>query len=605
MEKINWKDKYSESQLKKKRWLDRRNRKKARQQSKLTAAELEEQLQLVLTGEQGALINRLKEENMRLRTKLTQYQTKLENIVLAGKEMLDSDETFNNDGDWSFVSGGKLTTSTVQQLQQQWSSEEEDIRMMKAIGSLSGDRITMDSILFEVFSFCQKPANPKENNLSCLISTQQLLEYMMTWKLFGDSAVSGFEILIERFSLAKAPHSLTRGADSSPFLVRTLTLATEKVLGLVESGHFYESILEHLLYGREIFNESTDTNPNVEYHSSHLSELERQQRAVAACAYESMRFCRDLFRTSAEYATMFWAQYRFYKFLVFPTLENLMKCPPWHRPRLAQLTQNHPSFIDLLAWPALREELIKSWDKYDLHQLLVELIRNFEMRNVESERSPFIRIASDASDLELDKEFEVAMYNLENYCTLAPFSRQYPELAHLVSGFQFASNVVDLNTNSDDNRSGGKANRSATLSRMVDFDHAVTSSCLPLSTSMNALVPGSLQRKHIGTHLAADEFRLISSMHSQHASSKAPLRKSMGLGDTNKSCQTDSQLEQSADSHTHAVLPWEFFGAAIAPKLSGETFIDIMATAQDDRMDINSFSLDAMPPFPCFHDENL
>ncbi|KAH7556818.1 hypothetical protein BM1_06252 [Bipolaris maydis] len=550
MEKINWKDKYSESQLKKKRWLDRRNRKKARQQSKLTAAELEEQLQLVLTGEQGALINRLKEENMRLRTKLTQYQTKLENIVLAGKEMLDSDETFNNDGDWSFVSGGKLTTSTVQQLQQQWSSEEEDIRMMKAIGSLSGDRITMDSILFEVFSFCQKPANPKENNLSCLISTQQLLEYMMTWKLFGDSAVSGFEILIERFSLAKAPHSLTRGADSSPFLVRTLTLATEKVLGLVESGHFYESILEHLLYGREIFNESTDTNPNVEYHSSHLSELERQQRAVAACAYESMRFCRDLFRTSAEYATMFWAQYRFYK-------------------------------------------------------LLVELIRNFEMRNVESERSPFIRIASDASDLELDKEFEVAMYNLENYCTLAPFSRQYPELAHLVSGFQFASNVVDLNTNSDDNRSGGKANRSATLSRMVDFDHAVTSSCLPLSTSMNALVPGSLQRKHIGTHLAADEFRLISSMHSQHASSKAPLRKSMGLGDTNKSCQTDSQLEQSADSHTHAVLPWEFFGAAIAPKLSGETFIDIMATAQDDRMDINSFSLDAMPPFPCFHDENL
>ncbi|KAI1676170.1 hypothetical protein KJE20_14244 [Pyrenophora tritici-repentis] len=354
MEKINWKDKYSENQLKKKRWLDRRNRKKARQQSKLTAAELEEQLQLVLTGEQGALVNRLKEENMRLR-----------------KEMLDSDETFDNDGDWSFVSGGKLTTGTVQQSQQR-SSEEQDIRMMKAIGSLSGDRITMDSILSEVFSFCQKPTNPKENESSGLISNQQLLEYIMTWKLFSDSATSGFEILIERFSLAKAPHSLTRGADSSPFLVRTLTLATEKVLGLVESGNFYESILEHLLYGREIFNESTDTDPNVECHSSHLSELERQQRAVAACAYESMRFCRDLFRTSAE--------------------------------------------------PALRDELIKSWDKYDLNQLLVELIKNFEMRNVESEHSPFIRIAWDASDLELDEAFEVAMYNLENYCTLAPFS---------------------------------------------------------------------------------------------------------------------------------------------------------------------------------------
>lgn len=253
----------------------------------------------------------------------------------------------------------------------------------------------------------------------------------------------------------------------------------------------------------------------------------------------------------------------------------------------------------------MRDELIKSWDKYDLNQLLVELIKNFEMRNVESEHSPFIRIAWDASDLELDEAFEVAMYNLENYCTLAPFSRQYPELAHLVSGFQFASNVVNLNTDSDDNRGGGKANRSATLSRMVAFDYAVTGSCLPLSTSRNALVPDSLQRNHIGTHLAADESRLVSSMHSQHASSKAPLRESTGLGDTDKLCQTDSQLGQSADPHTHAVLPWEFLEAAVAPKPSRETFVDIMATAQDDRMDIYSFPLDAMPPFPCFHDENL
>jgi len=157
--------------------------------------------------------------------KLGQYQSKLEYLVLAGKEMLESDETFNTDGDWNFEDDGKLSASVARQGQQQGTSEDRSIAMPKAIASLSGDHITVDSVLSEVFSFCQKPATScKVRESSTSLSNQQLLEYLMTWKLFSGRATSGVQILIQRFSLDKAPRSLSRAAESHPLLEQNLTL---------------------------------------------------------------------------------------------------------------------------------------------------------------------------------------------------------------------------------------------------------------------------------------------------------------------------------------------------------------------------------------------
>jgi len=82
--------------------------------------------------------------------------------------------------------------------------------------------------------------------------------------------------------------------------------------------------------------------------------------------------------------------------------------------------------------PELREELVKHWDRYEPQQLMLDLIRNFEMRNIGCQGSPIIKLAPDSSDLQLDEAFESAMFNLESYSTLAPFSKRYPELASLV-----------------------------------------------------------------------------------------------------------------------------------------------------------------------------
>jgi len=216
MDKPSWKDKYSQKQLEKKRWLDRRHRKKARQQSKLTAAELEEQLQLVLTGEQGTLIRRLREENARLQARLAQYQAKTELLVLAGREMLEADETFDTETDWNFGDENREPDS-CRQGEPRASTEHDQVWLTRACGAIPADSdcLSNESVLCEVFSFCQKLSHQSQGQKSSeALSNQKLLEYVMTWKLFSGTGTSGFEVLIERFSLDKAPYSLSKGVYS-------------------------------------------------------------------------------------------------------------------------------------------------------------------------------------------------------------------------------------------------------------------------------------------------------------------------------------------------------------------------------------------------------
>lgn len=207
MEGSHWKAKYTEKQLEKKRWVDRRNRKKARQQSKLTATELEEQLQLVLHGETGSLINQLREENARLRARLGQYQCKMEFLALSCKEMLDADETFDAGKDW-----------------QLWNEErgpgirESDSPTRPQVSAFASECLSTGSVLCEVFNFCQKaPILPaaSERQPAPTVPHQQLSEYVMTWKLYGGHATPGFEILIERFCLDKEPIELSKGMAES------------------------------------------------------------------------------------------------------------------------------------------------------------------------------------------------------------------------------------------------------------------------------------------------------------------------------------------------------------------------------------------------------
>lgn len=81
---------------------------------------------------------------------------------------------------------------------------------------------------------------------------------------------------------------------------------------IIEADDFFQSLLDHLLYGKEMVLESKES-PGTKPSETRLSELERQQRGVALCAWASVRKCREYFKTNAEYITMFWSQYTYYK----------------------------------------------------------------------------------------------------------------------------------------------------------------------------------------------------------------------------------------------------------------------------------------------------
>ena len=228
----------------------------------------------------------------------------------------------------------------------------------------------------------------------------------------------------------------------------------------------------------------------------------------------------------------------------------------------------------------MREELVRSWDKYDSNQLLVELIKNFEVRNVDFERSPLIRIASDASDFQLDEAFEAAMYNLENYCTLAPFSKHYPELEQLVSGFQSASNFEALTGMQGSDPNSGKANIPASLNRTDTFD-----------------------RVKMDSHLASPQHQATIAMYSQLPYSKTSIQNDSTLDDLNKTCEKDDRNEQDRNSHAHHDLLWEFSEPVGVPIVNGETFDAMLASAQDDGMSLYLLSSDPMGTEHFFYEE--
>ncbi|KAF2213723.1 hypothetical protein CERZMDRAFT_83832 [Cercospora zeae-maydis SCOH1-5] len=420
----DWKAKFSQQQLDKKRWMDRRKRKKSRQNSKQTVAELEEQLQLLLSGDHASVILQLREENRTLRTRLSQYQTRLASLIFSAKELLDEDGELDLDLGSGMVLDpeDRPTQVTVQAAQ---AIEVEDL------STVWGDEhMRCSSLLCEIFSLSSPlgRSTPPEEEMS----SQKLLELTITWKLFGSPHESGYKGLLERFGLAKSPSRLTSG-----------------LLELSIRHDPHPTILDAIMHHKD-----ADYDDIAKGDGSPVLEPIRQKRAVAICAYETTRMSQRFFKGPLEFATMFWALYTYYmvkpvlfvvlrdlgpanslstlQFLIFPTQTNLERCPPWHRPRLPQLINAHPSWMDFLVWPALRERLVTSQSDYDPRTLVVDLIKNFEMKNFDRTSHDLFTISPDGTELLIDPSFESAIWSLDNFVTHSTFMKKYPDLASFV-----------------------------------------------------------------------------------------------------------------------------------------------------------------------------
>ena len=78
-------------------------------------------------------------------------------------------------------------------------------------------------------------------------------------------------------------------------------------------------------------------------------------------------------RSPAEVVAVFWIAYRLLTWMAFPTMNNYSQIPPWYRPTQAQLSISHPSYIDALVFPLLREKLVYTHNTYDTMKLLEDV----------------------------------------------------------------------------------------------------------------------------------------------------------------------------------------------------------------------------------------
>lgn len=122
--------------------------------------------------------------------------------------------------------------------------------------------------------------------------------------------------------------------------------------------------------------------------------------------------------------------------------------------------------------PELRDELVKNWRRYEPSELLVDLIRNFEMSKGNRSTPQIIKISPDCCDLVLDESFESAMFDLGSYSTSPAFAQRYPELAPFVFGHRSTTQVKVCRTQSQSGAAQGNCQTKTFLE--VSKEHTTT-----------------------------------------------------------------------------------------------------------------------------------
>ena len=156
-----------------------------------------------------------------------------------------------------------------------------------------------------------------------------------------------------------------------------------------------------------------------------LDEIGRKRRAMIACALESTRGWR--YHSPVERIATFWALYRLLTLLVFPTSQNMAKCPPWYRPLPSQYRFAHPFWIDYVHWPMIRERFVHVWDLYQETEFYSTFLCNLRL-DFEAGDQPLINLNAQGTDLVLNPAFHASVDDLRKFSMSPTFTQLYPEL---------------------------------------------------------------------------------------------------------------------------------------------------------------------------------
>ncbi|KAF4459995.1 hypothetical protein FALBO_13238 [Fusarium albosuccineum] len=396
----NWKNRYTEKQLEKKRRADRLGKQRLRNESKRKAAELGTQLQLSLGGESAQLIRQLTEENARLRSAVEYYRSRLQVIIGCSRDCLEYD--------WQST-GTRASTGPDISLADNFQAEQGlELHKEKGLGPTAN----CTSAYFQAGMLINIAAPLHSSD----IPVNRILESVIAWKRSKNHRL-GSQSLGELFSQSQSSGS----SGTSDELDRRIS-----------SKLFYKYFFEALTTGKSFPMKEDDQLCQLA--PGQLSDIERQKRMTALCTYDMLRPWISLFASLHEWSAIFWSLFKSFQFLTFPTLETLHEIPCCLWPTPAQFLQEHLAFVDYLIWPRLRDALTQKNSQYEPEVLIREIFRKFELRKTETAlREPIFVLAADAVDIKPSAAMRDIIYNLENFQMHENFEGTYPDLAWCIA----------------------------------------------------------------------------------------------------------------------------------------------------------------------------
>ncbi|KAI8671934.1 hypothetical protein NCS56_00655600 [Fusarium sp. Ph1] len=129
-------------------------------------------------------------------------------------------------------------------------------------------------------------------------------------------------------------------------------------------------------------------------------------------------------RRMPEYLATYWVLYLFFRYQVMQTPETYESIPPWFRPTTMQIMVPHPVGADLVAWPEIRDGMIRMTGSTQSHAA------NLDVVSMDIARYMTVDIQATESDLwgRSQQSITTEILDLANWKLGNEFFEIYPQL---------------------------------------------------------------------------------------------------------------------------------------------------------------------------------
>ena len=429
-----WKDRLTEEQLKKKRAADRQLVRKNRSQARQTIATLQERLDLLSNQQGEKLIADLMQTASNLQKDKDTIFNQLQAVYLAlgvdretahdlmtkslicGSEDLSQTIQVRSNGENQSVgspksfpapTGHPAHDSGLDGRAEGNESEESNGTMLDLRSELDYRMLVpnADSPFPDICAVIGKPADEMG------ISDEGFLEGIMLWKQQTFWTSSVFDIASKLYHINRAPGNMTKTT------LNLMAQHPDTISSIIKDLNSYDPFL-HITPDN-----TAAVQPPL---SATLHNISHARKELIICAFEAIKPWS--YRSKLARIVMFWTLYRTLVLLVFPTQQNLAKGPAWFRPVASQMSHCHPSFIDFIPWPTIRENLVHHWTDYQHRNLYSYFVENFDVQiNEALPNLSLLKISSSGSEVELDPDFAKRLNDLRSLRMRRPFVTRFPE----------------------------------------------------------------------------------------------------------------------------------------------------------------------------------